>query len=80
MSADLSKLPPAWQQVESTLAQLHTSAREVGTFLDRQWEELERLRCELSEQARELALRERDLERREAELARHRHHETLSIG
>ena len=81
VSSDLAKLPPNWQQVESALAQLHGTARELGMFLDRQWEELERLRSELNEQARELARRERELERRQAELARgHLPQERLSVG
>ena len=80
MSSDLAKLPPNWQQVENTLTQLHGTARELGTFLDRQWEELERLRCELNDQARELARRQRELDRREAELASDHRQETLSVG
>lgn len=80
MSPDLAKLPPGWQQIESTLSQLHGTARELGTFLDRQWEELERLRCELGDQARELARRERDLKRREDELAHRHNQEALSVG
>ncbi|OYV83034.1 MAG: hypothetical protein B7Z73_16520 [Planctomycetia bacterium 21-64-5] len=80
MASDVSKLPAEWERVETTLAQLHASTSELGAFLDRQWDELERLRCELTDQARELARRERELQHREEALTHHTDRQPMSIG
>lgn len=69
MSVDVFALQPALEEVGETLETMRASNVALGDFLNRQWEELDRLRRELGEQAHSLAHREREVERKEHELA-----------